>query len=325
MGSIATTSKSFPGGIHVPSLTWFANDASQEIDWDVQKKHIEFLINSGLDGIVIAGTNGEAVTLSAAEKSQLVRTTRELAVSLGRPDITITLGTSSQTTRDAINETKLAKEAGADFVLVLTPSYFHFAMTQDAIVAFFEELAEASPVPVVIYNFPGVVAGLDVNSEMLERLGQHPNIVGVKLTCGGIAKVARIAAQFKSEDFFALAGQSDWLVPALSVGGTGTITGVANLYPKTCLQIYDLYKAGKTKEAEAAQLELAKMEWGFAKGGINGTKWIVAKLRGYPLESCHCRRPYPKYSDESKQEWIYKVVEPLSAVEKGLGKREENI
>ncbi|EWZ00507.1 hypothetical protein FOYG_00354 [Fusarium oxysporum NRRL 32931] len=325
MGSIATSSKSFPGGIHVPSLTWFANDANQEIDWDVQKKHIEFLINSGLDGIVIAGTNGEAVTLSAAEKSQLVRTTRELAVSLGRPDITITLGTSSQTTRDAINETKLAKEAGADFVLVLTPSYFHFAMTQDAIVAFFEELAEASPVPVVIYNFPGVVAGLDVNSEMLERLGQHPNIVGVKLTCGGIAKVARIAAQFKSEDFFALAGQSDWLVPALSVGGTGTITGVANLYPKTCLQIYDLYKAGKTKEAEAAQLELAKMEWGFAKGGINGTKWVVAKLRGYPLESCHCRRPYPKYCDESKQEWIYKVVEPLSAVEKGLGKREENI
>ncbi|RSL73780.1 hypothetical protein CEP54_000174 [Fusarium duplospermum] len=322
MGSIATTKgKPFPAGIHVPCLTWFANDANQEIDWDLQKKHIEFLVNSGLDGIVIAGTNGEAVTLTAAEKSQLVRTTREIATLAGRPNITITLGTSSQCTREVINETNLAKEAGADFVLVLTPSYFHFAMTQDAIVEFFEELADASPVPVVIYNFPGVVAGLDVNSEMLERLGQHPNIVGVKLTCGGIAKVARVAAQYKPEEFTALAGQSDWLVPAMAVGATGTITGVANLYPKVCTQIFELYKAGKTQEAEAAQLQLAKMEWGFAKGGINGTKWVVAKLRGYPLESCHCRRPYPKYSDEAKQEWILKVVEPLAAVEKGIGKR----
>ncbi|KAI8713482.1 hypothetical protein NCS52_01292900 [Fusarium sp. LHS14.1] len=322
MGSIATTkAKSFPPGIHVPCLTWFANDANQEIDWDLQKKHIEFLVNSGLDGIVIAGTNGEAVTLTAAEKSQLVRTTREIATLAGRPNITITLGTSSQCTREVINETQLAKDAGADFVLVLTPSYFHFAMTQDAIVDFFEELADASPVPVVIYNFPGVVAGLDVNSEMLERLGQHPNIVGVKLTCGGIAKVARVAAQYKPEEFTALAGQSDWLVPAMAVGATGTITGVANLYPKVCTQIFDLYKAGKTKEAEEAQLRLAKMEWGFAKGGINGTKWVVAKLRGYPLESCHCRRPYPKYNDESKQEWILKVVEPLAVVEKSIGKR----
>lgn len=271
--------------------------------------------------VVIAGTNGEAVTLTAAEKSQLVRTTREIATVAGRPNITITLGTSSQCTREVINETRLAKEAGADFVLVLTPSYFHFAMTQDAIVGFFEELADASPVPVVVYNFPGVVAGLDVNSEMLERLGQHPNIVGVKLTCGGIAKVARVTAQYKPEEFTALAGQSDWLVPAMAVGATGTITGVANLYPKVCTQIFDLYRAGKTKEAEAAQLQLAKMEWGFAKGGINGTKWVVAKLRGYPLESCHCRRPYPKYSDEGRQEWILKVVEPLAAVENGIGKR----
>lgn len=322
MGSIAVAKgKAYPPGIHVPALTWFADDASQEIDWDLQKKHLEFLISSGLDGIVIAGTNGEAVTLSAQEKSQLLRTTREIAVQVGRPDITITLGTSGSCTRNVIAETHLAKEAGADFVLVLTPSYFHFAMTQDAILAFFEELADVSPVPIVIYNFPGVVAGLDVNSEMLERLGQHPNIVGVKLTCGGIAKVARVTAQYKPEDFAALAGQSDWLVPALSVGSTGVITGVANLYPKVCMQIYDLYKAGNIKEAEAAQLKLAQMEWGFAKGGINGTKWVVAKVRGYPLESCHCRRPYPVYGDADKQAWILKVVEPLNAVEQGLGKR----
>lgn len=193
-------------------------------------------------------------------------------------------------------------------------------MNSDAIVSFFQELADASPLPVAIYNFPGVVAGLDVNSEMLETLGQHPNIVGVKLTCGGIAKVARVRARFAPEEFSALAGQSDWLTPALAVGGTGVVTGVANLFPKFCLEIYNLYIAGKTKEAEVAQLKLAQMEWGFAKGGINGTKWVVAKILGYPLESCHCRRPYPTYEDAKKQAWILETCTPLISEEAALVK-----
>ena len=153
---------------------------------------------------------------------------------------------------------------------------------------------------------------------MLSKLGSHPNIVGVKLTCGGIAKVARIRAQFQPTEFCALAGQSDWLVPALAVGATGTITGVANLFPKCCIEIYNLWTQGKTKEAEAAQLQLARMEWGFAKGGINGTKWVVAQLRGYSLESSHCRRPYPKFVDAKKQAWVLDTVSLLKEQEQKL-------
>jgi 4-hydroxy-2-oxoglutarate aldolase len=63
------------------------------------------------------------------------------------------------------------------------------------------------------------------------------------------------------------------------------------------------------------------MEWGFAKGGINGTKWVVAKYHGYPLEKCHCRRPYPQYTDEKKQSWIYDIVAPLLEDEQALSKR----
>lgn len=176
---------------------------------------------------------------------------------------------------------------------------------------------------------------------MLEVLGQHPNIVGVKLTCGGIAKVARIRASFMPEKFCALAGQSDWLVPALAVGGVGVITGVANLFPKVCLlslphfcqvlttnahgdglqyclHIYESYTAGKTKEAEAAQLKLAQMELGFAKGGINGSKFATAKLLGYPIESSHCRRPYPRYSDADTQAWILDTCTLLVKDERSL-------
>ena len=151
--------KSFPPGVHVPCLTWFRDTRDQEIDWDVQRKHISFLIESGLHGsmftplfhfhclktdrihpVVIAGTNGEAVTLSSSEKAQLVKTTRELAIELGRPELTIILGCGGGSTQQVIAEARLAKESGADYALVLVPSYFHFAMNEDAIITFFEEV-----------------------------------------------------------------------------------------------------------------------------------------------------------------------------------------
>jgi hypothetical protein len=163
MGSLSGA-KSFPPGIHVPSLTWFGNDASQEIDWDVQNQHMEILVKSGLHGskysrsaatksivansnfatVVLAGTNREAVALTSEEKARLVRTTREIAAKAGRPDLAVTMGCGGQCTRDVIAETKLAKEAGADFALVLVPSYFHFAMNEDAILSFFEEVGSLS-------------------------------------------------------------------------------------------------------------------------------------------------------------------------------------
>lgn len=172
-------------GIHVPSLTFFSESPKQEIDWPTQTKHLQFLISSGIHGVVLAGTNGEAITLSRSEKADLVRATRKTANDLGKNSFPISLGTSGTSTRDVIHDCVTAKEAGADFALVLVPSFFHFAMTKDAICDFFEEVADASPVPVVIYNFPGVAAGLNVDSTMLDRLAKHQNIVGVKVGQSG--------------------------------------------------------------------------------------------------------------------------------------------
>ncbi|KAJ5159987.1 uncharacterized protein N7482_006991 [Penicillium canariense] len=320
MGSIR---QAFPPGIHVPCLTWFNPDATQSIHWELQERHLEFLVRSGLHGIVIAGTNGEAATLTPEEKSRLVRLTRSTAQKLGRPGLPITCGTFGGCTQAIIEDTKLAAEAGADYALVLVPSYFHFALDSDAIVGFFQEVASASPIPIVIYNFPGVAAGLNVNSEMLQTLGEHPNIAAVKLTCGTIASVARSAAKFgRAMDgnaaFIALAGQSDWLVPCLSVGGAGSVTGLANLYPRTLVELFNLYKAGQTEQAEKLQLQIAVAEWGFGKAGINGTKWVVAKYLGYPEESSWCRRPYPKFLDEEKQAWVVKQVKMTDHLEKEL-------
>ncbi|PNS17047.1 L-threo-3-deoxy-hexylosonate aldolase [Sphaceloma murrayae] len=317
--------KPYPPGIHVPTLTWFKDDEDQNLDWEVQETHLRFLITSGLHGIVIAGTNGEAAALSQKERLDLIRLTRQVAEASGKPDLPITVGCNGGCTRAVIEETIAAADAGADYALVLVPSYFHFAMTSDAITAFFLEVADKSPIPIVVYNFPGVVSGLDVNSEMLDVLGQHPNIVAVKLTCGGIAKVARAAAKFGAfngktggESFRALAGQSDWLVPALIIGGAGCITGLANLYPKACLEMYERWKSGRLAGAVEIQNELAKSEIGFGQGGINGTKWIVAKLRGYPEGSSHCRRPYPRFSDDKKKSWLAGKMEICMPLEASL-------
>ncbi|THC94320.1 hypothetical protein EYZ11_006196 [Aspergillus tanneri] len=291
--------------VHVPSYTWFKSDNSQTLDWDLQERHLEFLIRSGLHGIVIAGANGEAATLSTEEKTKLLRLTRSIAKRLGRADLPITCGTYGGCTRSIIQDTRVAADAGANFVLVLAP-FFHFALDSATVVAFFQEVADASPIPVVIYNYPGMVNGLNVNWKMLEILGEHPNIVAAKLTCGTISSVTRTAAKFgpgldtADPAFVTLAGQSDCL---------------ANLYPKTCMEIFDLYNSGKRAEAEDLQRRLAVVEYEFVKGGINGTKWVVAKYLGYPEENSRCRRPHPQFLDVEKREWIVKQVHPLKEAE----------
>lgn len=108
-------------------------------------------------------------------------------------------------------------------------------MTQKAIVDFFQETADRSPIPIIIYNFPGIVSGLDCNSDMLDTLSDHPNICGVKLTCGGVGKITRIAAKSSPGEFAAVCGQSDWLVAAMVSGAAGCISGVANIFPKVRL------------------------------------------------------------------------------------------
>lgn len=115
-----------------------------------------------------------------------------------------------------------------------------------------------------------------------------------------------------------VANRTEGLVPCMSVGGGGCITGLANLYPKTCMDLFNLWAKGKRQEAELLQLHLAAVEWAFAKGGINGTKWVVAKRLGYPETSAACRRPYPLYQDPEKQAWIDKTVEPLAKIESRL-------
>jgi 4-hydroxy-2-oxoglutarate aldolase len=150
---------------------------------------------------------------------------------MGKPDFPITLGILAGSTRDILVQIEEGYKNGADFALVLVPATFHWSMTSKAVVDFFKEAGDRSPLPIIIYNFPNLLSGIDVDPFMLEELGTHPNIYAIKLTCGGVGKATRVAAQFEPTKFTSVSGMSDWLVAAFVAGSTGCISGVANIFP----------------------------------------------------------------------------------------------
>ncbi|CAK7203609.1 hypothetical protein SEUCBS139899_006346 [Sporothrix eucalyptigena] len=308
---------SYPPGIHGPSITFFHDTVQQEIDWETQEKHFEFMIKN-LHGIVLAGSSGENATLTIAEKGQMVKLARDVATRLGKPDFPITLGILAGCTRDILAQIEAGHQNGADFALVLVPAVFHWSMTSQAVLDFFKEVGDRSPLPIIIYNFPNLLSGIDVDAFMLEELGRHPNIYAVKLTCGGVGKATRVAAQFPPTEFTSLSGMSDWLVAALAAGSAGCISGVANIFPGVMMEIYNLYRAGKMDEAIVLQKKLVQPELGIATSDVSGMKWITAKTRGYPESSAHCRRPIPRFVDQEKKDRAMRLVTPLVAVEEQL-------
>ena len=134
----------------------------------------------------------------------------------------------------------------------------------------------------MIYNFPVVTAGIDLDSDTIATLAEHPNIVGTKLSCGHLGKLARLTSSFPQERFAVFPGRSDVFAPALLMGGAGLIGASVNLVPKVHSKLYALWKEGKTEEALKLQTLLAHSDWAVGKlGGIAGLKGLVSTHFGY--------------------------------------------
>jgi 4-hydroxy-2-oxoglutarate aldolase len=169
-----------------------------------------------------------------------------------------------------------ATDAGADSALVLPPAYFGPATTPQVLENFFAQVAEQSPLPIVIYNFPGVCNGVDLDSTFITKMAQkYPNIVGVKLTCGSVAKITRLAAVLPKDEFAIFGGQSDFIIGGLSSGSSGCIAAFANVFPRTISRIYTLVQEGRTEEALALHQKAALAEQPI-KAGIAATKYAAA-------------------------------------------------
>lgn len=276
-------------GIYCPTQAFFHDD-TEELDIETIGNHAVRLANAGIAGIVTNGSNGEAVFLSAEERCEVTLATRRALDANGFPALPIIAGASEQSVRGTLRLCEDAKRAGADAVLLLTPNFFKWAMTCSATLNYFTRVADASPLPIVIYNYPGAIAGIDLDSEMLIQLARHPNIVGTKFTCGNVGKLARVAGATASvseiftkdrSNYMTFAGIADFIVPALSVGSSGAIVGAANVFPRACVHVYNLYVAGKYVEAMEAQAALAIADWDLTKRAIPGFKAILQRYHGY--------------------------------------------
>lgn len=297
-------------GVYVPTMCFF-DEETEDVDTTTIADHAVRLARAGVNGLATQGSNGEAVHLTHVERSLVTATTRKALNDAGFSALPIIVGCGAQSVRETIQLCTEAWEAGGDYALVLPPAYYSslFAPSSGTILEYFTAVADASPIPIIIYNFPGAVNGLDLSSDVIIKLSAHPRIVGVKLTCGNTGKLARVAAATKKltknynplqPDFLVLAGSADFTVQSLAVGGHGILAGLANIAPKACIQTVELYKTGNFTEAQEMQEIVANGDWTAIQSGVVGTKEGLRAWTGY---GGYCRSPLPKPTAAQSQTW----------------------
>ncbi len=260
-----TTASRIPAGILAPVATTF--DADGELDLNAYKENMAFYATSPLDGVVIMGSNGEYTLLSEDEKVQLIAAGVEGID--GRK--VVMAGTGVESTRGTIALTKKAAELGAQFALVNTPHYYRPRYDYQANLKHYLAVAEASPIPVIVYIM-ALYTGVDLPTSLVAELSRHPNIVGVKDSGGNAPKVAEMVAN-SADEFGVLAGSASFLYPALCLGATGGILALANVAPAECAAIRDAYNEGDHETARARQFRaLAPNAAVTARFGIPGLK-----------------------------------------------------
>ncbi|TPX09723.1 uncharacterized protein E0L32_009062 [Thyridium curvatum] len=307
-----------PSGVWAPTITFF-DHSTDTLDTESQAKYFSYLSKTGLAGLVVLGTNAETFLLTREERKTLLETARKAC----GPDYPIMAGVGGHSTKQVLEFVADAVDAGANYVLLLPPAYFGKQTTPAVIKNFFDDVAPECPLPIVIYNFPVVCNGIDLDSATIASLARaHSNIVGVKLTCGAVAKITRLAAELPADQFITYGGQSDFLIGGLAAGSGGTIAGFANVFPKTIVQIYNLYQAGKFQEAMDLHKKAALAEQP-CKAGIAYVKYAAAlntaKAAGIEgaLEKLKPRRPYVEPTDAEKKS-IESQTAPLVSIEASL-------
>ena len=232
------------GQVMVASVTPFTADG--EVDWDAVESHFDAIVADGADGIVVTGTTGETSTLTDPEKIRLV----EIGKAVAGERAKIVFGGGSNETAHAIEVAKKAQAAGADGLLCVTPYYNK--PTQAGILTHFRLIADATELPVILYDIPGRT-GVPIRYETILRLAKHPNIVGIKDSKGDFAEVSRVINQ---TELLYFSGEDANVLPHLSIGAVGLIGVTANIASQPYRRIVDAVNAGDLATATAAHKQL---------------------------------------------------------------------
>ena len=251
-------------GICLPLTTCF--DANEDLDLIGLSANIRRYNHSGILGYVVLGSTGERVNLNEEEYLRVVETARAQTPS----SMTFIVGAGQQSTRGTINEIRAAANAGADAILVLTPYFYRSAITQDALVTYYNRVADSSSIPVLLYSMPALT-GIKIQPETIARLAQHPNIIGVKDSSNDIEGFQQ-TVELCPTDFAVLTGNGTVLFDALRSGATGGILAVGCAVPEVCVEIFQLFQQGEIEHAEQLQSKLtpfaAAVTTRFGIGGL---------------------------------------------------------
>ncbi|NNG67849.1 dihydrodipicolinate synthase family protein [Caldanaerobacter subterraneus] len=264
-------------GVFAPLVTPFVN---QEIDYGKLKENVQKLNSSKLKGYLCLGSNGEFRSLTDEEAIKVIKT---VAKSKSK-DKTLLVGTGRESAWATIEFTKKVADFGVDFASILTPHYFASKMTDEALIKFYTEVADKSPIPVTIYCIPRSANGVLISPRAISVLAQHPNIVGLKDSSKeDIGNY--VNAVPKGAEFYVLSGSINKFLDGLKKGAIGGVLSMANYLPDLCCEIQELFNKGKYQEAEELSDRLCKINEKISgKGGVAAVKVAMNWLGYYGME-----------------------------------------
>ena len=260
-------------GVFPPLTTPFAPDGS--VDHKALAANIRKYNQTKLAGYVVLGSTGESVYIREAEKAGIWETARAAA----EASKVLIAGTGCESTAETIELTRRAAALGYQVALVRTPAYFKAQMTDAALERHFRAVADASPIPILVYSVPQFT-GLGVSAALVARLASHPNIIGLKESSGDVKLIEEIVRAALPE-FQALVGSASAFYPALAAGARGAVLAVACALPELCAELHEAFRRGEHDRARALQERLREPAAAVTtRFGIAGLKYAM-ELGGY--------------------------------------------
>ncbi|MBA4406795.1 dihydrodipicolinate synthase family protein [bacterium] len=278
-------------GIMPPIATPFIDD---EVAFDKLAENFSKWNKTGLSGYVVMGSNGESVFLMRNEKLKLVEAVKK---NISEEKLLIA-GTGSDSIRETISLSNDSADRGADYALILTPSFYKSEMKPAAYLKYFSAVADKTKIPVIIYNVPKFT-GVDIEVETVAKLSEHKNIVGIKNSSENIRQTTEMIDQ-TPEEFATIVGTASVLYSGLSAGAVGGILALANIAPNECVQIQKSVEEGKYKEALELQKRMLPVNKAITvKYGVAGLKAAMDMLGYFGGEP---RSPLSKLNDAEKEQ-----------------------
>ena len=296
-------------GIFPPIPTTF--DDRGDLDTAAIASNVRQWMTTGLKGILALGSNGEAGFVDEDESDRVVTAVRAAMPA----DRLLLVGAGRESTRATMAATRRAADLGADAVLIRTPSFFKSQMTSDALMKHYVAVADASPVPTLLYNLPGPT-GISLTLPLIQSLADHPNVIGVKETSPELDRLGQFAA-VRPERFSVMCGWAPVVYPALVSGATGAILAVANVLPDETVTLFEHVRAGRHADALALQRRLTPIaQMVSTTYGVAGLKAALDLVgyRGGPV-----RAPLLPISDRVRSE-IEQAIEAARAAGAGVGR-----